>query len=92
MIIVLQVEVLAQMVHQPTQLIMAEKGRCAAAKVQLLDHLVLAQVAGDQLDFFLEAFQIGLCACPVVGHHLVAAAVVARVGAEWQMDVQRQRA
>jgi len=90
-IIVLQVEVLAQMTHQPPQLIMAEKRRCAAAKVQLLDDLVLAQVAGDQLDFLLETFQIGLCTCPVVGHHLVAAAVVTGVGTEWQVNVQRQR-
>lgn len=60
--------------------------------MQLLDQLVLAQMAGDQLDFLFQALQIRLRPTTVLGDDLVAAAVVADVGAEGQMDVQRQRA
>ena len=70
---------------------MAEERRRATAKVQLLDLLMGVEVAGDLLDFLLQALQIGLCAAPVLGHDFVAGAVIANVGAERHVHIQRQR-
>ncbi|MNN40066.1 hypothetical protein D3C81_1541260 [compost metagenome] len=71
---------------------MAEKGRGAAAEVQLFDHLLRVEMAADQLRFPQQALQIGCAAAAVLGDDLVAAAVVADVRAERQVHVERQRA
>ncbi len=89
-IIIQQIEVFAQVSHQLTQFVVAEKRRRTAAKVQLLHRLSRVEVAGDHLDFLLQALQVGLGAATVLGDHLVAGAVVADVGAERHMHVQRQ--
>ena len=70
---------------------MTEKRGGTASNVQLFDDLFRAQVAGDQLDLLFETLQVGESAAPVLGDDLVATAVVAGVGTEWQMHVQRQR-
>ncbi|MNQ78217.1 hypothetical protein D3C85_931210 [compost metagenome] len=87
-----QIEMLAQVRHQLAQLVVAEKGRRAAAKVQLLDFLGRVEVAGDQLDFLLQPLQVGQGATTILGDDLVAGAVVANVRAERHMHVERQRA
>ncbi|KWV87931.1 hypothetical protein PFLmoz3_02315 [Pseudomonas fluorescens] len=69
---------------------MAEKRWRTAAEMQLLNGLLRVEVAGHQLDLLLQALQVGLGAPPVLGDHLVAGAVVANVGAEGYMHVQRQ--
>ncbi len=91
-IVIEQAEVLAQRGHQLTQLYVAQEGWGAAAKVQLLHTLPAVHVASHQLDFLFQALQVGGSACPVLGDDLVACAVVADVGAERHMHVQRQRA
>ena len=91
-VIVQQVEVLAQGRHQLAQFHMAEEGWGATAEVQLLDHLFRVEVAGDQLDFLLQALQVRRGAGAVLGDDLVAGAVVADVGAERHVHVQRQGA
>jgi len=90
-IVIEQIEMLAQVRHQLTQFIVAEKGRCAAAEMQLLDFLRRVEVAGDQLDFLLEPLQIRLRTPAILGNDLVAGAVVTNVRAERHMHVQRQR-
>ena len=85
-----QIEMLAQVRHQLAQFVVAEKGRRAAAKVQLLDLLRRIQVAGDQLDFLFEPLQIRQGAAAILGDDLVAGAVVTNVGAERHMHIQRQ--
>ena len=83
---------LAQLGHQLTQFVVAEKRRGTAAKVQLLDLLFGVEVAGDHLDFLLEFLQVGLGPATVLGDDLVAGAVVANVRAKRHMYIQRQRA
>ncbi len=90
-IVVQQVEVPTQAAHQLAQFVMTEEGRRPAAEVQLLDFLVRVQVAGHQLDFLLQALQVGLGPATVLGDDLVAGAVVADVRAERHMHIQRQR-
>ncbi|MNZ43654.1 hypothetical protein D3C78_612610 [compost metagenome] len=89
-VVVQQVEVLAQGGHQLAQFHMAEESWRTAAEMQLLDTLFRVEVAGDQLDFLLQALQVGRGAATVLGDDLVAGAVVADVGAERHMHVQRQ--
>ncbi|MNE76975.1 hypothetical protein D3C80_1732500 [compost metagenome] len=81
---------LAQGRHQLAQLLRAEEGGRAAAEVQLFNPLLWVQVAGDQLDFLLQALQVGRGAAAVLGDDFVAGAVVADVGAERHMHIQRQ--
>ena len=45
---------LAQVLHQPAQFVVAEEGRRAATEMQLLDRLALVDVATDDLDFPLD--------------------------------------
>ncbi len=91
-VVVHQGKMLAQMRHQLTQFDMAEKSRRATTEVQLLDDLTAIDMAGDHLDFLLQTLQIGLRAAPVLGDDFIAGAVVANVGAERDVHVQRQRA
>ena len=81
---------LAQACHHLAQFIVAEKRWRTAAEMQLLNGLLRVEVAGHQLDLLLQALQVGLGAPPVLGDHLVAGAVVANVGAERHMHIQRQ--
>ncbi|MCY1422923.1 hypothetical protein D9M71_386220 [compost metagenome] len=81
---------LAQAGHQLAKLVVAEEGRCAAAEVQLLDHLIGIEVTADQLHLAQQALQVGRAAPAVLGDDLVAGAVVADVRAERQVHVQRQ--
>ncbi|MNC33678.1 hypothetical protein D3C75_820820 [compost metagenome] len=82
---------LAQGGHQLAQFHMAEEGRRAAAQMQLFNTLFRVEVAGDQLDFLLQALQVGRGAAAVLGDDLVAGAVVADVGAERHVHIERQR-
>jgi len=69
-----------------------EESRRAATKVQLLDLLFWVEVTGNHLDFLLKPLQVGLCPATVFGDDLVAGAVIANVGAERHVYIQRQRA
>src|SRR5690606_1207186 len=71
---------------------MAEEGRGAAAEMQLLDHLVWAEVAGDQRNFLFQTLKVGPRAAAVLGDDSVACTVMAGVGAKRQVNVQRERA
>ena len=87
-VVVQQVEVLAQLGHQLTQFVVAEKSRGATAEVQLLDLLFGVQVAGNQLDFLFELLQVRLCPATVLGNDFVAGTVVANVRAERHVHIQ----
>ncbi|RMS05685.1 hypothetical protein ALP75_203803 [Pseudomonas syringae pv. actinidiae] len=89
-IILQQREMRAQPGHQATQFIMAEEGRCAAAQVQLLDHLTGRQMAGKHPDFVFKPLQVSLCPAAILGDHFVAGTVVANICAERDVHVQRQ--
>src|SRR5690606_21063712 len=91
-VIVLQVEISSQMSHQPAQFVVAEEGGCATTEMQLLNDLVGAEMAGNHLDFLFQPLQIGQRPAPILGDDLVASAVVAGVGAERQVDIERQGA
>ncbi|MNJ54510.1 hypothetical protein D3C77_499520 [compost metagenome] len=84
-----QVEMGAQAGHQPAQFVMAEERGGAAAEMQLLDALLRPQVAGHHGDFFFQVVQVEPGSATVLGDHFVRGAVVAKVGAEWQVQVER---
>ena len=86
-----QLEMLADDAHHAVQLLVRQKGRRTAAKMQL-DHLFTAtQFFRHQADFFFQVIQIGIGAAFVFGNDLVTAAVVANGVAERHMHVQRDR-
>lgn len=89
-IVVQQVEVGAQLRHEFAQLAGTEEGRGSATEVQLLDHLLAGEVAADDLDLADQARKVRRAAPAILGDHLVAGAVVADVGAERDVHVERQ--
>ena len=91
-VVIEQIEVRPQGLHQLAQFGVIEKGGRAATEMQLFHLLVGAQVAGEQGDFPLQMLQVGLRAAAVLGHHLGARAVVAGVGAERDVHIQREGA
>ncbi|MDR6353368.1 hypothetical protein Q3H58_000039 [Pseudomonas psychrotolerans] len=91
-VVVGQGEVVAQVGHQFAQLQRIEKGRGAAAQVQLFHPLPSIQVPAGEGHLLAQGRKVGDAAAAVLGDDLVAGAVVADVGAEGHMQVERQRA
>ena len=82
----------AQVGHQLAQLHGIEEGRGAAAEVQLFHPLPAIQVPAGEDHLLAQGVEVGGAAAAVLGDDLVAGAVVADVGAEGHVQVERQRA
>ena len=71
---------------------MRQKRRRATTKMQLLNLLIGTYMLTDQIDFAKQALQVGLGPAAILGDDLVAGAVVADVGAERDVHIERQLA
>ncbi|MNX08590.1 hypothetical protein D3C86_382930 [compost metagenome] len=81
----------AQQGHQFAQFFVVEKGRRAAAQVQLADGRTGPELRDLQRHFACEVVEVLPPALAVLRHDLVAGAVVAQRFAERDVHVQRQR-
>ena len=86
-----QLEMLTHQRHQLAQFVITEKSGCTAAQVQLADQLALAAVRGVHGHFAAQIFEILRSFFVVLGHDLVAGAVVAQRLAKRHMHIDRQR-
>ena len=88
---VVEIERIAQMIHQLAELVAIEVGRCAAAEMQLFDLAATVEQRRLHVDFAVQHLEVAIDACLVVRDDLVAAAVVAKRMAKRDVHIQRQR-
>jgi hypothetical protein len=84
-------EMPAEMLDHLAQLLEREEGRCAAAKVQLLDRTATIEERSLEIDLALQPLKIFDPVSRIAGNDLVATAVEAGTLAERDVDVRRQR-